>query len=120
MEEQKEIEAYLDVHNRAMTGKDTATLSSLMADDLVLHHMSGQAESKQDWLKEIASGSMQYHKIQKKDVRICFYADKTRARVKCTSVITATIWGMNGTWNVPVDMMLEKRSGRWIRVNSDE
>ncbi len=117
MTPKEEIEAYLDVNNKAMVEKDTATLGSLMSDNLVLHHMSGQAESKQDWLKEIATGSMQYHKIRKENLKVQFNDNNTRCHLTCTSVITATIWGMHGTWNMPVSMTLEKRNGKWVRIN---
>ena len=111
----KEIEQFLDDWNAAMIAADTARLGSMMDDDIILRHITGMTQTKREWLEEVASGSMKYHKIEKRDV-VVTSNDNGSASVSFTSVITATIWGSYGTWTLSGTMRLVKRSGRWIRV----
>lgn len=111
----KEIEQFLDNWNAAMIAADTARLGNMMDDGIILRHITGMTQTKREWLEEVASGSMEYHKIEKRDV-VVTSNDNGSASVSFTSVITATIWGSYGTWTLSGTMRLVKRSGRWIRV----
>ena len=114
----EEIEQYLSEWCKAMVDADTEKLGSMMADDIILRHITGQTQTKQEWLDEVGSGSMDYHKIGQSDVNIQFINSET-ADVSFTSVITATIWGSNGTWTLHNTMRLGRINGRWIRVRDD-
>ena len=111
----QEIEQFLDDWNDAMVTADTVRLGAMMDDEIILRHITGMTQTKREWLDEVASGSMKYHKIVKRDVSITFASDGS-ASVSFTSVITATIWGSYGTWTLSGTMKLVKRSGRWIRI----
>ena len=102
------------VHD-AMIAADTARLSAMMDDDIILHHITGMTQTKREWLEEVASGSMTYHKIETRDVVVTINSDGS-ACVSFTSVITATIWGGYGTWTLSGKMRLVRRNGRWIRT----
>ena len=114
----QEIEQYLRDWSAAMIDADTEALGHMMADDIILRHITGQTQTKQEWLDEVASGSMDYHEIENRDVSITFIDSET-ADVSFTSVITATIWGSRGTWTLHNTMRLARIEGRWVRVNSD-
>ena len=117
MEQQKrEIEQFLDDWNAAMIAADTVRLGAMMDDGIILRHITGMTQTKREWLEEVASGSMKYHKIEKRDVVVTSNGDGS-ASVSFTSVITATIWGSYGTWTLSGTMRLVKRNGRWIRVD---
>jgi hypothetical protein len=111
----QEIEQFLDNWNAAMIAADTVRLGAMMDDGIILRHITGMTQTKREWLEEVASGSMKYHKIEKRDVVVTSNSDGS-ANVSFTSVITATIWGSYGTWTLSGTMRLVKRSGRWIRV----
>lgn len=111
----QEIEQFLDDWNAAMIAADTVRLGAMMDDGIILRHITGMTQTKREWLEEVASGSMKYHKIKKRDVVVTSNSDGS-ASVSFTSVITATIWGGYGTWTLSGTMRLVKRSGRWIRV----
>ncbi len=111
----QEIERFLDDWNDAMVAADTVRLGTMMDDGIILRHISGMTQSKDEWLEEVASGSMKYHMIEKRDIKVTPEA-ADQASVSFTSVITATIWGSYGTWTLHSKMLLEKRIGRWIRV----
>lgn len=114
----EEIQQYLSEWCKAMVDADTEKLGSMMADDIILRHITGQTQTKQEWLDEVASGSMDYHNIEQRDVNIQFINSET-ADVSFTSVITATIWGSYGTWTLHNTMRLARINGRWIRVKDD-
>lgn len=110
-----EIEQFLDDWNAAMIAADTTKLGAMMDDAIILRHISGMTQTKGEWLEEVASGSMTYHNIVKRDVKMVLNDDGSVV-VSFTSVITATIWGSHGTWTLKGSMRLEKRGGHWIRV----
>ena len=111
----QEIEQFLDDWNAAMIAADTVRLGAMMDDNIILRHITGMTQTKREWLEEVASGSMKYHKIEKREVVVTSNSDGS-ASVSFTSVITATIWGSYGTWTLSGTMRLVKRSERWIRV----
>ena len=113
-----EILQYLSEWCKAMVDADTEKLGSMMADDIILRHITGQTQTKQEWLDEVGSGSMDYHEIEQRDVNFQFI-DNTTADVSYTSVIRATIWGSNGTWTLHNTMRLARINGHWIRVKED-
>lgn len=111
----QDIEQFLDDWNAAMIAADTVRLGAMMDDGIILRHITGMTQTKREWLEEVASGSMKYYKIEKRDVVVTSNSDGS-ASVSFTSVITATIWGSYGTWTLSGTMRLVKRSGRWIRT----
>ncbi len=115
----KEIEQFLDDWNDAMIAADTVRLGAMMDDGIILRHITGMTQTKQEWLEEVASGSMDYHEIENRDVSITFIDSQT-ADLAFTAVITATIWGSRGTWTLQSTMRLARRDGKWIRVNKDD
>jgi ketosteroid isomerase-like protein len=54
--------------SRAMTTADTAALERLMSDDVVYTHSSGRLDSKKSFIASIASGTVKYRRIDRKDV----------------------------------------------------
>ena len=101
-----------------MVDADTGKLGRMLADDIILRHITGQTQTKQEWLDEVSGGSMDYHKIERRDVNIKFINSET-ADISFTSIITATIWGSSGTWTLHNTMRLARINGRWIRVKDD-
>jgi hypothetical protein len=54
--------------SHAMTTADTATLERLMSDDIVYTHSSGRLDSKKSFIASIASGTVKYRRILRKEV----------------------------------------------------
>jgi hypothetical protein len=57
-----------DERSRAMIAVDTATLERLMSDDIVYTHSSGRLDSKKSFIASIASGTVKYRRVNRKDV----------------------------------------------------
>lgn len=73
----KEIEQFLDDWNDAMIAADTVRLGTMMDDGIILRHITGMTQTKREWLEEVASGSMKYHKIEKRDVVVTSNSDSS-------------------------------------------
>lgn len=114
-EEEKEIMALLERRNQAMIDRDVETLSSLMADDLILTHITGATQTKQEWLDEIAAESMRYYAIEMQDLSIRISGNQATATY--VSVIEARIWGSHGTWRLNSNMALNKTDKGWLWCN---
>jgi len=54
--------------SRAMIAADAAALERLMSDDIVYTHSSGRLDSKESFIASIASGTVKYRRVQRKDV----------------------------------------------------
>jgi ketosteroid isomerase-like protein len=57
-----------DERTRAMISCDTATLERLMSDDIVYTHSSGRLDSKKSFIASIASGTVKYRRVARKEV----------------------------------------------------
>lgn len=114
-QEQHEIIVFLDRWGKAMIDRDVETLGSLMADDLILVHITGATQTKQEWLDEITAETMRYYNIERQNQTIEVTSEHAIARY--TSVIDARIWGSRGTWRLNTTMYMAKVGGNWIRTN---
>lgn len=114
-QEQQEIIVFLDRWGNAMIDRDIETLGSLMADDLILVHITGATQTKQEWLDEIAAETMRYYNIERQNQTIEVTSDRAIARY--TSVIDARIWGSRNTWRLNTTMYMTKVGDNWIRTN---
>ncbi|MBQ6729382.1 MAG: nuclear transport factor 2 family protein [Bacteroidales bacterium] len=112
---EKEVNQYLDCWNAAMVSADTAALAAMMDEAIVLRHLSGATQTRSEWLADVQSGTMRYHNVEKRDVRIRQEEDGS-IKVRFTSIITATIWGSRGTWTLHPIMRLVRKDGRLVRV----
>ncbi len=112
---QKEVDRYLDRWNAAMVASDTSSLAAMMDETIVLRHLSGATQTRGEWLADVKAGTMRYHHIEKRDVRIRQEKDGS-VTVRFTSVVTATIYGSRGTWTLHPTMRLVRRNGQWIRT----
>lgn len=113
--EQQEIIEYLDLWCKAMVDRDVATLDSLMPDDMILVHITGATQTKQEWLNEVAAETMRYYDIKRENQVIELSGNQAIARY--TSVIDARIWGSRGTWRLNTTMYFGKIDNNWVRIN---
>lgn len=112
---EQEVLAMLDIRDKAMIDRDIETLGSLMADDLILVHITGRQQSKAEWLEEIRSENMRYYDIKRENFKM--EINGNRATATYVSVLDARIYGSRNVWRLNVTMPLEKRDGAWIWVN---
>jgi len=95
-----------------MIAKDTISLGGLLSDDSVLVHMTGHRQSKAEYLREIASGVLNYYSAQTDSIDITVDSDKARL-IGRSRVNAAVYGGGRHTWPLQMDSKLERIGGLW-------
>ena len=118
MDEKQQIEALYKQMYQAMVEKDTVTLDELHADEFVLTHMTGMRQSKQEYIRAIADGTLNYYEAthEQIDIRI----DGDRATLTGRSRVTAAVFGGGRhTWRLQLTFHLVRRDGKWLFTDSN-
>lgn len=98
---------------RAMIAKDTAALGSMLDDTFVLVHMTGMRQSKHDYLRAIANGTLNYYSCD--DTRLDISIKGESARMTGRSRVSAAVFGGGRhTWSLRLDIVLKKQDGLWL------
>ena len=117
MDEKKHIELVYEQMYRAMVEKDTATLNRLHADDFVLVHMTGMHQSKQEYIRAIADGTLNYYEAEHEQMDISI--DGNKATLTGRSRVAAAVFGGGRhTWRLQLLMRFAKRNGAWLITES--
>ena len=111
------IEALYKQMYRAMVEKDTVTLDEQHADEFVLTHMTGMRQSKAQYIRAIANGTLNYYEATHEQIDIRINGD--RATLTGRSRVTAAVFGGGRhTWRLQLTFHLVKRDGRWLFTDS--
>ena len=101
----------------AMVAKDTATLNRVHADDFVLTHMTGMHQSKQEYIRAIAEGTLNYYSAEHEQMDIKI--DGNHATLTGRSRVNAAVFGGGRhTWRLQLSFQLEKRNSQWMFTNA--
>ncbi len=76
MTDKEQIEALYRKMYKAMVEKDTATLNRVHADSFVLTHMTGMHQSKQEYIRAIAGGTLNYYSAEHEQMDIEVNGDR--------------------------------------------
>ena len=112
MTDKETIEATYKRMYEAMVAKDTATLLSLHAPEFVLTHMTGMHQSKQEYIRSIAGGTLNYYSAQHEQMDITVNGD--HATLTGRSRVNAAVFGGGRhTWQLQLSFTLVKHDGVW-------
>ena len=98
----------------AMIDKDMDLLRQLISDNAKFVHMSGAVQSKEEYLKDIETGRLDYRKTVLKDVDVEINEDK--AVITCTAYLTARAYGASGTFPMNVSSTYQKNGDTWTFI----
>ena len=111
------IEALYREMYKAMVEKDTATLNRVHADNFVLTHITGMHQSKQEYIKAIAGGTLNYYSAEHEQMDI--KVDGNHATLTGRSRVNAAVFGGGRhTWRLQLYFQLSKRDGHWLFTNA--
>ena len=113
-EEEKVLAAY-ETMQQAMIDKDTGKLDRIIKDGTTFTHMSGKTQTKEEYFDEIADGTLNYYKYKIADCKITVNGDTATLTANVT--LTAKVYGMSGSWTLPVNAHFEKLNNEWIYTN---
>lgn len=54
--------------NRAIVDKDIETLGQILDSTMVLHHMTGYAQPKLEWIDQIQNGELKYYSSDEEQI----------------------------------------------------
>ena len=112
MSDNDQIEALHREMYKAMVEKDTATLNRVHADDFVLTHMTGMHQSKQEYIRAIAGGTLNYYSAEHEQMDIKI--DGNHATLTGRSRVNAAVFGGGRhTWRLQLHFNLVKEDGKW-------
>ena len=115
--DKEQIEAlYREMYN-AMVAKDTATLGRVHADNFVLIHMTGMRQSKAEYIRAIADGTLNYYSAEHEEMDIAIKGNTATLTGK-SRVTAAVFGGSRGTWRLRLRFTLEKQDGQWRFTSS--
>ena len=113
MDDKSQIEALYREMYKAMVEKDTATLNRVHADNFVLTHMTGMHQSKQEYIRAIAGGTLNYYSAEHEQMD--FKVDGNHATLTGRSRVNAAVFGGGRhTWRLQLSFNLVKRDNRWL------
>ena len=116
-EDESQIEALYRVMYEAMMAKDTVTLNRIHADDFVLIHMTGMHQSKQEYIRAIAGGTLNYYSADHEQMEIIVSGN--HATLTGRSRVTAAVFGGGRhIWRLKLTFQLEKRNSQWMFTNA--
>lgn len=111
-DEQQIVALYREMY-RYMILKDTASLGKMLSDDFFLVHMTGMRQSKQDYLRAIANGTLNYYSEELDAAPVHIEGD--HARIKGQSRVNAAVFGGGRhTWRLQLDITLNHVGDDWI------
>lgn len=112
MTDKEQIEALYREMYKAMIEKDTATLNLVHADDFVLTHMTGMHQSKQEYIRAIAGGTLNYYSAEHEQMDI--KVEGNHATLIGRSRVNAAVFGGGRhIWRLKLSFKLVNRDSRW-------
>ena len=107
---------YIDMY-RYMIAKDTENLEALLDNSFVLVHMTGMKQTKQEYLRAIKTGTLNYFSEELDNINVKISGD--RAAVIGQSRVNAAVFGGGRhTWRLELDIDFIKRDGRWLMTEA--
>ena len=115
MNEKDRILAVYQTMQQAMIDKDIYTLDRVVKDGTIFTHMSGKKQTKAEYLGEIADGTLNYYRYRINNLDINVDGEKALLTAKVT--LTAKVYGISGSWTLPVNAHFEKINNDWLYTN---
>lgn len=103
---------------RCMIDKDTTALGHLLDDGFVLIHMTGMRQSKNEYLRYIAQGTLNYYSCEDMQLGITFMQYNRALLIGRSRVCAAVFGGGRHTWRLQLDIDLKKEDGRWLMTEA--
>ena len=100
---------------KAMIAKDTEVLERLLDEDFVLVHMTGMIQSKQEYLRAIENGTLNYYSCEETVLEKNREKDsEDRVHIIGKSLVNAAVFGGGRhTWPLQLDIDLVKKGNEW-------
>lgn len=102
---------YIEMY-RGMVEKDQDALFAVLDDSFVLEHMTGSRQPRNDYIKAIADGTMNYYSAEHHYIDTEIHGS-TATLVGQTYVSAGVYGGERRTWPLQLDCKLICKGGSW-------
>ena len=116
-DEQQIRDLYQDMYE-AMVKKDTVVLNRVHSDSFVLTHMTGMHQSKQQYIRAIVNGALNYYSAEHEQMDIKVNGDSATLTAR-SRVSAAVFGGGRHTWRLQLRFTLHKEDGHWLLTSSE-
>ena len=96
----------------AMIAKDTTALRVIMDEKSALVHMTGMRQSRKEYLKAIADGTLNYYSCEDSDIKVKINGDSAFMTGK-SKVSAAVFDGSRHIWPLRLDIDWKNNNGNW-------
>lgn len=115
MDDKQQIEALYREMYRAMIAKDSIALDAILDQQAALVHMTGLRQSKREYIRSIADGTLNYYEVQHDEIII--NVDGHTASMTGRSRVNAAVYGGGRhTWRLQLQATLVNKDGHWLFV----
>ena len=116
--EEKEVirECYRKMY-QGMIEKDRNLLSDVLADSFVLIHMTGMRQDKEEFIKAIENGTLNYYSAGHQEIRV-EVRDKKAELIGKSMVNAAVFGGGRHTWRLQLKISLSQTEDRWQMIEA--
>ena len=105
------IKLYHEMY-KAMVSKDEAELDRVHDNSFVLIHMTGMCQDKQEYIRAIMNGTLNYYAEQTESIDV--QVDGETAVLTGHSKVTAAVFGGGkSTWRLALQLDIRKTNGTW-------
>ena len=102
----------------AMLNKDGAKLAQILDESFVLVHMTGMRQNKNEYIKAITEGVLNYYTEDTENVSISINGD-TAELIGNSRVNAAVFGGGRHTWRLQLDISLVKNGDNWLMTRAE-
>ena len=117
MNDKEEISELYAAMYRAMITKDTTALSDMLDEGFVLVHMTGMRQPKNDYLRYIANGTLNYYSCEDTVLDITINQDSAYM-IGRSYVIAAVFGGGRHSWPLQLAITLRKHQNKWVMTEA--
>lgn len=105
------IEAYKTMYE-GMIAKNEEILREVLDDSFVLVHMTGMRQSKEEFIKAVLNGTLNYYSAEHENMPVEITGDK--ATLTGQSYVAAAVFGGGrSNWHLQQKCSMKKADGKW-------
>lgn len=116
LDEQEIKQLYIDL-SEASINKDLDKLDEILSDDYILIHMTGMKQSKEDYMKSVETGELEYFESIHESIEVNIDGDNASIIGK-TKTLASPFGSSKSWWKLRQDILLKKVDGKWKIIQS--
>lgn len=110
-EEQEVLDRYEEME-QAMIDRDMEKLNEIILDGTTFTHMSGMTQSKEEYLRDIENGELDYQEYRIENPVVAINGDE--AIIEARVYLTANTYGAQGTYPFDIQSHFQRINGDWF------